>query len=138
MVFEEAMEKIREKGGKRTRIREAIVSFFVSRKDLVTAAGLLENLRARKTRADRTTVYRELAALKKMGVVREVSFAGKPSLFELAGDHHHHLVCVECDSVRPVTVSDHLEGQEKEISRKEGFSVINHSLEFYGICKKCR
>jgi len=52
-------------------------------------------------------------------------------------DHHHHLICLECDKVEDVELANDLNEIEKRILQKNGFKIINHTLEFYGLCKQC-
>jgi Fe2+ or Zn2+ uptake regulation protein len=36
-----------------------------------------------------------------------------------------------------VTMEDELHAIEKKIAKKKQFTILRHSLEFYGFCKKC-
>ena len=58
--------------------------------------------------------------------------------YEIQQDHHHHLVCVSCNSISKVEIGNHLEKQEKQIAKQNKFNIIHHSLEFYGYCQKCQ
>lgn len=138
MKLKALLERIKNLGGRRTKIRQAVLSFFIEEGELVSSAKILEALKKKKVAADRTTIYRELEYLKENAIIRELSFIGRPSLYELADDHHHHLVCLECNAVKPVKLDETLETQEKIISKKEKFTIKSHTLEFYGLCQKCR
>lgn len=138
MEKSEIMEKIKTLGGRETRVRKAVVEELAGKGELVSAAELLLRLKKRGEPADRTTVYRELVFLKKSGIVREVSIHGRPSLFEIEGEHHHHLVCLDCGSFKPVKVPVDMCLREKALGKKENFKITSHSLEFYGLCTKCR
>ena len=50
---------------------------------------------------------------------------------------HHHLICNTCNEVIEVQ-DDLLEDLEESIYSKYGFEVLDHSVKFYGQCKKCR
>jgi len=132
------MEKIKALGGRQTRVRKAIIGELAKKGELISASELLARLDKAGEPADRTTVYRELAFLKKAGLAREIVFRGRPSLFEMEGEHHHHLVCQGCGAFAPVKVPIELCRQEERIGKKEKFKITSHSLEFYGLCRKCQ
>ncbi len=138
MDIPEAMEKIRTLGGRRTKIREGVLQALAGHGELASAADVLDCLKRKRIRADRTTVYRELGFLKDAGLIREVAVAGRAALYEIEGEHHHHLICTECASVKPVKMPDHLAKHEKAIAVSEKFLITSHALEFYGLCAKCR
>jgi Fur family transcriptional regulator, ferric uptake regulator len=97
---------------------------------------LVEKLNIKKIKPDRSTIYRELQFLTKNNVIIKNSISGI-DYYEIPQDHHHHLVCMGCDSISKVEIDNHLEKQEKQIAKQNKFNIINHSLEFYGYCQKC-
>lgn len=90
-------------------------------------------------KANKTTIYRDLAALEKAGIVHRVIVSDRRQYFELTErSHHHHFICLECDKVEDVLLDEEeLSKQEAALARKSGFSVFRHSLEFFGLCKTC-
>lgn len=83
------------------------------------------------------TVYRVLTQFEIAGLVTRHNFAGGHSIFELnQGEHHDHLVCVECGRVDEF-VDELIERQQNLIAEKSGFQITGHSLNIYGLCPKC-
>lgn len=83
------------------------------------------------------TVYRVLTQFQEAGLVKRHHFEGGQSVFELDhGTHHDHLVCVKCGRVEEFTDSV-IEDRQHEIAKQFGFTITDHSLNLYGICKKC-
>jgi len=127
--FEAAVGKIRSCGYKATPQRIAVLAAI--------AAGRhqdLEGIRARCPQVGMVTVYRTLDLFSELGLVRRLDL-GRGPRYELAEDHHHHLICEGCGSVTefetcPVDLQDlpRLGG---------GFEVRAHSLEVYGRCSGC-
>lgn len=138
MNLNETLEKIKELGGRMTKTRKAVLEMMFSCNRPLSASEILSGLKKRKLTVNRTTVYRELSYLAKNGFAREVRLIGKPSLFELSHEHRHHLICVKCDTVKPVVLGKHLDSHEKRIFENEKFKITKHSLEFYGLCEKCQ
>lgn len=123
---------------RRSGARERILAVLASVSKPFTAAEILTLLSRKGARVNKTTVYREVETLKKAGLVREVFFRNDTALYELAGDHHHHLVCVSCGDVRDVRLKESFESEERRLERAERFSILEHSLEFFGMCEQCR
>jgi Fur family ferric uptake transcriptional regulator len=70
------------------------------------------------------------------GVVIKNTISGT-DYYEIPKNHHHHLICLRCKYIEMIEISDHLKKQEKQIAKQNKFTIINHSLEFYGYCHKC-
>lgn len=84
------------------------------------------------------TVYRVLTQFETAGLVTRHHFEGGHSVFELAkGDHHDHILCVKCGRVDEF-VDEVIEERQKEIARKAGYEMTDHSLYIYGVCSKCQ
>ena len=84
------------------------------------------------------TVYRVLTQFEEAGLVNRHNFEGGHSIFELDhGQHHDHLVCVKCGSVEEF-VDPVIEARQQDIASKAGYSITDHSLNIYGICKPCQ
>lgn len=128
---------IKSFGGRLTKIKKAIIDVLSENYCLVSKQEVIEKLKVKKIKPDRSTIYRELQFLIKNRIVAKNTIAGI-DYFEIPQDHHHHLVCLECHSINKVTIGNHLEKQEKHIAQQNNFAVFNHSLEFYGRCHKCQ
>jgi Fur family transcriptional regulator, ferric uptake regulator len=91
--------------------------------------------------SDLATVYRSMHLLERMGIVKRYDFGDGAARFELirAGDdgHHHHLVCIHCETVVEVDECFPL-GWEETLAARSGFKAISHKLEFFGLCPRCQ
>lgn len=123
-----------------TRIRKAMIEVFLKNDLPFSAMDMMSALRAMKVPFNKTTVYREIAFLKENGIIKDLQFINeRTKRYELvSGDHHHHLICLKCKKVEDIVLEKDLEEQEKKIYESKGFKVLNHSLEFMGICQICR
>lgn len=122
-----------------TPIRTALIEILSKSKTPLTPQELLASLNKKGFRANKTTVYRQLETLQEFAIVHEVQFADRSKRYELVSEngHHHHLVCLKCRRIEDVEFPTDLEAQEKAIWKKNKFKVLQHSLEFFGICRKC-
>ena len=84
------------------------------------------------------TVYRVLTQFESSGIVSRHRFDGDSSVFELcAGPHHDHLVCVKCNKVVEF-VDEVVEQRQRELAKRNGFEITDHSLTIYGLCPDCK
>lgn len=97
-----------------------------------------EELCRRLPSVGRATVYRTLKLLVEQGVVCKVPLADGTPRYRLGGPyHHHHLVCVACGAVRDLDRCA-VEELASRVERGEGFTLLGHRIEFYGLCSRCR
>jgi Fur family transcriptional regulator, ferric uptake regulator len=94
-----------------------------------------------------TTVYRTLELLTQMGLIVKFDFGDGRSRYEpieeAENGHHHHLVCTSCKRIIEYTEfideeMDFLKRAEKGLSKKYGFDIRSHIIQFYGLCDKCK
>jgi Fur family ferric uptake transcriptional regulator len=84
------------------------------------------------------TVYRVLTQFEAAGLITRHNFEDGYSVFELnQGEHHDHLVCIKCHHVAEF-VDPIIEQRQQEIAQQAEFTITNHSLNIYGVCKRCR
>lgn len=87
---------------------------------------------------DLATVYRTINLFVQLNIVNEIDFKDEFKRYELVYDrhHHHHIVCKKCRKVENVETCVLIELEK--LLNKKGYTDISHSLEFFGVCGKCR
>lgn len=84
------------------------------------------------------TVYRVLTQFEDAGLLVRHHFESGKAVFELnGGDHHDHIVCVKCGLVEEF-IDEEIERRQKEAAESRGFTMQEHSLMIYGLCKNCK
>ena len=82
------------------------------------------------------TVYRVLTQFETAGLVTRHHFEGGHAVFELQrGQHHDHMVCVQCGHVVEFE-DDTIEQRQRQRAAELGFNLIEHSLTLYGDCTR--
>jgi Fe2+ or Zn2+ uptake regulation protein len=130
-------KNIRDQGGRVTKIRKKIVQILSDTGCLIPQAEILARLKKQGINPNRSTIFRELLFLTQKNIAVKNTISGV-DYYEIPKDHHHHLVCLNCNSIKKVKIGNHLSRQEKQITEQNKFNIINHSLEFYGYCRKCQ
>lgn len=140
MEIQEKITTIIKKHGLRlTATRQAVLELFFRQHTPLSATKILGVLDEAALRVNKTTVYRELEKLVTLGILKSVSLKDRTQYYELASrHHHHHLICLECKRILDIDIPDEtLVMRAEQLGKKVHFSVLSHSLEFYGHCTQC-
>ena len=82
------------------------------------------------------TVYRVLTQFEQAGLLIRHHFDSDKAVFELnQGEHHDHLVCLQCGKVEEFFDAE-IEKRQARIAKERGFSIHDHSLHIYADCIK--
>ena len=82
------------------------------------------------------TVYRVLTQFEQAGLLIRHHFESGKAVFELnTGGHHDHVVCMKCGRVAEF-YDEEIEKRQESAAAKLGFTMQDHSLTIYGLCKQ--
>ena len=82
------------------------------------------------------TVYRVLTQFEQAGLLERHYFESGKAVFELnAGNHHDHLVCLDCGKVEEFYDAE-IEKRQLAVARAKGFEIAEHALSLYAHCTK--
>ena len=82
------------------------------------------------------TVYRVLTQFEQAGLLVRHHFEADKAVFELnRGDHHDHIVCVQCGRVEEF-YDEAIEKRQNAVARERGFAIREHSLHLYAECTR--
>ena len=80
------------------------------------------------------TVYRVLTQFESAGLVTRHHFEGGTAVFEMnEGEHHDHIVCMDCGRVEEFS-DEGIEERQRDIAKRLGFEISDHSLTLHGRC----
>ncbi|WP_111835487.1 Fur family transcriptional regulator [Actinomyces bovis] len=121
-----------------TRQRSAVADILSRTEEFRSAQQIHAALSEEGTKVGLATVYRTLAGMAEVGEVDQVRNTDGETLYRRceAATHHHHVVCHNCG--RTVEVSGGaLEAWIAEISAETGYTGLEHTAEFFGLCPEC-
>ena len=131
--------KLAKKGHRTTTSRREVINAMLSFCGHMTADDLYASMRQNGSRVGRMTVFRTLDLLAELGVIRPIYQGSGAAHFVLLEDgHHHHLVCMQCDTTvefHDCTVADEL---SQRLATQHNFTIAGHLLEIYGVCAACQ
>ena len=122
---------------KQTKQREAILDVFLRASGHITSDDLFKRVRDRHPNVGYTTVYRTMKLLCDAGLAAERHFDDGITRYEIAHEHHDHLVCVKCGKIIEFECAM-IEDTQQVIAQRYGFRVLRHRHELYGHCDACR
>ncbi|WP_347490504.1 Fur family transcriptional regulator [Desulfoscipio sp. XC116] len=132
---------LRSSGYKLTAQRQALLEIIEATKGRhLCTEEIFDEVRKNFSSIGLATVYRNLQLFEKLGLVHHILLGDGCMRFQIIDaqekHRHHHLVCEICSGVMDVE-EDMLETIEKKLLLEMGFTVRDHKVQFFGICKEC-
>jgi Fur family ferric uptake transcriptional regulator len=121
-----------------TQQREAIVEQFLRTTEHVSIDDLLARVRKRNKSIGYATVYRTLRLLVDSELAHQRQFGDGQTRYEVADEHHDHLICEKCGLVLEFEDEEIEALQERVAEKLGGFVIVRHRHELYGLCAKAR
>lgn len=82
------------------------------------------------------TVYRVLTQFEQAGILSRSHFESGKAVYELnEGQHHDHIVCLDCGRVEEFYDAE-IEKRQAAVAKLKGFEITDHALSLYGRCIK--
>ncbi|GBE37437.1 peroxide operon regulator [bacterium BMS3Bbin08] len=129
------MEKYRDLHIKLTPQRLAILSFLDGNKSHPSAEDIYKAVLKKFPTMSFATVYNTLEALKNKGNIQELKIDSHKKRYDPDISRHHHLICIKCSKIIDIHKDFKIALSEDLI---HGFDLLGNSVEFYGICQKCK
>lgn len=82
------------------------------------------------------TVYRVLTQFEQAGILSRSHFESGKAVYELnEGQHHDHLVCLDCGRVEEFYDAE-IEKRQNDVATAKGFVIADHALSLYAHCTR--
>jgi Fur family ferric uptake transcriptional regulator len=130
-------DELKSMGLKATLPRLKILEIFqVRRQRHMSAEDVYRELLAENQDIGLATVYRVLTQFEQAGILKRSNFESGKSVFELdEGQHHDHLVCLQCGRVEEF-FDPEIERRQQAVALDRGFALQDHALALYANCTK--
>ncbi len=130
-------DNLKNAGLKATLPRLKIIDLFgTSKLRHMTAEDVYRQLLSEGLDIGLATIYRVLTQFEQAGLLVRHHFESGKAVFEVnEGQHHDHLVCVQCGRVEEFYDPD-IEKRQQRIARDRGFEIREHALYLYAECIK--
>lgn len=119
--------------------REQILDVFLKTEKHLTVNDLYDLVRKENPKIGLATVHRTMKAISEAGLARTVGFGDNLKRFEHKYKHqqHDHLICTKCGRIIE-TFNPKIEQMLKSIAQKHKFTLLDHKIRLFGICKACK
>ncbi len=128
---------VKSKGLKYSSQREDILKALYNSEEHLTPEEIYSKAKIYNKNIGLATVYRALSFLESEGLVNSISFGTDAKKYELNRGHHHdHMICLGCGKIIEF-YEEELEKLQENIAKKQGFKLITHEMNLYGLCADC-
>ncbi len=129
--------ELKSMGLKATLPRLKILEVFqVRRQRHMSAEDVYRELLAEQHDIGLATVYRVLTQFEQAGILKRSNFESGKAVYELdEGQHHDHLVCLQCGRVEEF-FDPEIERRQQAVAEERGFRLQDHALALYANCTK--
>ena len=135
--FETIIQKLRDSDHKITPQRMAIVKILAKSEGHPSVEHIHARIKKDFPTMSLATVYRNILLIKSLGEVLELGFPDGSNRYDGNKPYPHpHLICMECKKIVDPDL-DSLDEMKKEVARENNFKILNHRLDFFGICSDC-
>ena len=131
------IEELKSTGLKATIPRLKILEVFQrSSQRHMSAEDVFKVLLLENSDVGLATVYRVLTQFEQASILSRSQFEGGKSVYELnEGQHHDHLVCLDCGKVEEF-YDPEIESRQQAVAQAKGFTITDHALSIYVRCNK--
>ena len=131
------IEELKSTGLKATLPRLKILEVFQTAKDRhMTAEDVFRVLLQDRSDIGLATVYRVLMQFEQAGLLTRGNFESGKAVYELnEGQHHDHLVCLDCGHVEEF-YDPQIEERQQLVATSRGFTLQEHALSLYANCTR--
>ena len=131
------IDELKSTGLKATLPRLKILDVFQRAADRhMTAEDVFRVLLQERSDIGLATVYRVLTQFEQAGILARSHFESGKAVYELnEGQHHDHLVCLDCGRVEEFYDAE-IEQRQQAVAQTKGFKIADHALSLYAHCTK--
>ena len=132
------LKKLKERQFRITPQRIAILKILAASIEHPTVDRIYEKVKADFPTTSLATVYKTVTLLKELNEVLELGFPEGSNRYDGNKPYPHpHVMCLKCKKIIDPDLSG-LKDMTHEIVRETGFKIMNHRLDFFGICPSCQ
>ena len=135
--FETIIQKLRDNHHKITPQRLAIVNILAKSMGHPSVEDIYDQIKKDFPTMSLATVYRNIVLIKSLGEVLELGFPDGSNRYDGNKPYPHpHVICIKCKKIVDPDL-DSLDDMKNEVANETNFKILNHRLDFFGICSDC-
>jgi Fur family peroxide stress response transcriptional regulator len=136
--LESMLKKLKERQFRITPQRIAILKILAGTNEHPTVERIYEQVKLNFPTTSLATVYKTVTLLKELNEVLELGFPEGSNRYDGKKPYPHpHVICLKCKKIVDPNLSG-LADMTRELKKETGFKILNHRLDFFGICPGCQ
>ena len=136
--LDEMLEKLKERKFRITPQRLAVLNILAVSENHPNVESIYEQVKAHFPTTSMATVYKTVTLLKELNEVLELGFPEGGNRYDGNKPYPHpQMICIQCKQILDPDLMS-LEQITYEASRKTGYKIIGHRLDFFGLCPDCQ
>jgi Fur family peroxide stress response transcriptional regulator len=136
--FNTMLQKLQERDFRITPQRLAVLKILASSESHPTVEQIHLQVKKNFPTTSLATVYKTITLLKDLNQVLELGFPVGSNRYDgNKPEPHPHLICMKCEMIIDPNLES-LARMTRELTAETGFKILNHRLDFFGICPSCQ
>lgn len=116
-----------------TRNAEQILKIITESCEHLSAEQIFLRLKENNQSVVLATVYNNLSALYKQGLIRKISVEGYPDRYDNVR-RHDHLICKNCGKLSDILLEDLTQALQKQLN----IPMLSYDLKINYLCEDCK
>ena len=136
--LDQMLQKLRQRNFRITPQRIAVLKILAFSEGHPSVENIYEKVIKDFPTTSLATVYKTVTLLKELNEVLELGFPEGSNRYDGNKPYPHpHLICTKCKKIVDPDLAS-LADMTQELVSDTGFQIINHRLDFFGICPDCQ
>lgn len=135
-----ARQVLKQHGFSRGGARDTVIEYLARQDCAASAQEIHTALRDEGRSIGMASVYRSLEALQSAQLVQRLDTGHGEGRYEAVaptGEHHHHLVCDDCERIMPFE-DQALEHALDDLAERVPYAIAGHDVLMHGRCPDCQ
>jgi Fur family peroxide stress response transcriptional regulator len=136
--LDQMLAKLKTRNFRLTPQRLAILKILAASADHPSVERIYEQVKENFATTSLATIYKTVLLLKQLNEVLELGFPDGSNRYDGNKPYPHpHVICIKCNRVMDPDLGN-LTQLTAAAAQKTGYQIVEHRLDFFGICPECQ
>jgi len=136
--IEEMLSKLKNRDFRITPQRLAVLKILAASEGHPSVDQIYQEVKVEFPTTSLATVYKTVSLLRDLNEVLELGFPDGSNRYDGYNPAPHpHVICMKCKKIMDPELMD-IDALSQEMSRKTGYKIFHHRLDFFGLCPDCQ
>jgi Fur family peroxide stress response transcriptional regulator len=136
--LDQMLAKLKTRNFRITPQRLAILKILASSAGHPSVERIFEQVKENFATTSLATIYKTVLLLKQLNEVLELGFPDGSNRYDGNRPYPHpHIICIRCKRIMDPDLGS-IPQLAAEAAQKTGYQIVDHRLDFFGICPKCQ